>query len=650
MLTSRLVVKDITRWQDGAAPVETVEQLSNEAGAALLHDNGVRGTQKELESASRDFGGQPLGLGLLASFLKETQNGDVRRRDHIRDLTSDAENPSHDHARRVMKSYEKEWLVGRPVLRTIMHIVGLFDRPASGDCLDALRAEPPILGLTEEIVKLEKSGWQRAIGRLREVRLLAPPDPVEPDALDAHPLVREWFGERLKEVNEATWKAAHGRLYEYLSNNTNEGETPSLEDLAPLYQAIAHGSRAGRHQEVLNKIYVRRLCRLRRDGQLDFYTLRALGAFGSDLAAISWFFDKPYETTIGAFTEDEQSWVLTIAASLLRARGRFAEALLAARVGLRMYEMAKVWQNAAIGAANLGEVELLIGEVDLALITAAKSIEFADKSGDEHVMMGNRATYADVLHAAGRTDEAETFFADAENRERKRSPASPLLYSQRGYQYCELLLAKGDWTNAFNRAVRALERGGSRYPLLDQARDKTTLARANFGSALGASARSTEARNFARAASIHFKEAVDALRASGNIDDVPRGLLANAAFRRSIGDWNGAVRNLEEVEEIAEPGPMQLFLCDMALEHARLAFAKSEAFAPLNGLTDDSPSKPGRPSEAERLSLYEVAAKHLMIAADYLEECDYHRRDEELAELQAVLRGEKKFAELPPRV
>ena len=41
-----------------------------------------------------------------------------------------------------MEFYEKEWLAGQPVLLAILHIVGLFDRPASGDCLKALRAKP----------------------------------------------------------------------------------------------------------------------------------------------------------------------------------------------------------------------------------------------------------------------------------------------------------------------------------------------------------------------------------------------------------------------------------------------------------------------------------------------------------------------------
>ncbi len=283
VLTSRVAVADIQRFKDGAAPVVDVERLSDEAGAELLRDNDVWGIDKELRAASHDFGGHPLALTLLASLIKETQNGDVRRRDHIRGLLADADNPRHDQARRVMESYEKEWLADQPVLLAILHCVGLFDRPASGDCLKALRAKPAITGLTDALVDLSDDQWRRAVERLREVRLLAPVDPSDPDALDAHPLVREWFGGRLKQTNEAAWKAAHSRLYEHLRDTTQEGQTPTLADLAPLYHAIAHGCRAGRHQEALEDVYTNRICRRQSDGEFEFYSYRKLGAISSDL-------------------------------------------------------------------------------------------------------------------------------------------------------------------------------------------------------------------------------------------------------------------------------------------------------------------------------------------------------------------------------
>jgi hypothetical protein len=194
-----------------------------------------------LKAATKAFGGHPLALGLLASFLKETQFGDVRRRDHVRAYLADPENPRHDHAKRVMESYEKEWLADRPVEHAIMHIVGLFDRPASGDCLRALRKKPAIKGLTDVLVDLDDDQWRRALARPREVRLLSPSDPSASDTVDAHPLVREWFGERLAHANSSAWHAAHGRLYEHLRDTTKEGPTPTLADLTRLYQAVAPG-------------------------------------------------------------------------------------------------------------------------------------------------------------------------------------------------------------------------------------------------------------------------------------------------------------------------------------------------------------------------------------------------------------------------
>ncbi len=246
----------------------------------------------------------------------------MRRRDRIRELLDDPENPRHDHARRVMESYEAEWLGGQPVPHAIMHMVGLFDRPASGDCLSALRRKPAIPGLTDAIVDLDEGAWQRAVARLRDVRLLAPRDCAALDSLDAHPLVREWFGQRLERTNPHAWRAAHGRLYEHLRDTTEEGQTPTLKDLAPLYQAIPHGCRAGRHQEALDEIYTDRICRRQAGRQMEFYSFYRLGAYGSDLAAMSWFFEKAYGTPVATLMHGY--WLLGCAAVALRAQGRIS--------------------------------------------------------------------------------------------------------------------------------------------------------------------------------------------------------------------------------------------------------------------------------------------------------------------------------------
>ena len=188
---------------------------------------------------------------------------------------------------------------------------------------------------------------------------------------------------------------------------------------------------------------------------------------------------------------------------------------------------------------------------------------------------------------------------------------------------------------------------------LDIALDALTLGRADLGLALENVAPEqpgTRASANGHTAQALLGEAVDGLRAAGTSHHLPRGLLARAALHRSVGDWGGATRDLDEVEEIAEPGPMRLFLCDMALERARLAFARIEGFAPLNGLIDDSPTQPAPPGAEESAKLAEEARLNLATARELIERCGYHRRDEELAELEAVRDGRRRFADLPPRV
>jgi hypothetical protein len=578
-LTSRLAVKDIARWEDGATPVVDVERLSDEAGAALLRDNGVWGTDKELKAAAHDFRGHPLALGLLASLLEETQKGDTRRRGNIRQYFPDAKNPGYDHARRVMESYEKEWLSGQPVLLAIMHMIGLFDRPASGNCLKALRAEPAIEGLTDRIVKLDEAEWQRAITRLREVRLLAPPDPAAPDALDAHPLVREWFGERFQHSNEVAWKAGHGRLYEHLRDTTKEGKTPTLEDLAPLYQAIAHGCRADQHNEALF-IYTERICRRMPSGDFEFYSKKKLGAWSSDLSCIWWLFEKPYEVPFRTIDKKYQSWLLGDAAWSLRAQGRLMEALPVWHIDLTIVEKENDWHNAATVATNLSECETHLGELTAALANAREAVTHARRTGEKRAISIARANLAASLHMIGQFGRAAQIFR---NLERDEMP----LVSMSGYSCCNLLIDKGNWEEVRKRAKIAIDIAQRGHWLADVSTATMTLGRSSFGLALQSvvkkkSSKVSESR--ASDAWTQLCQGVEGLRATGWDEYISRGLVARAAFHRGVGDWDGAARDLDEVEEIAEPGPMRLFLCDTALERARLAFTKIEAFAPLNGM------------------------------------------------------------------
>jgi tetratricopeptide (TPR) repeat protein len=102
----------------------------------------------------------------------------------------------------------------------LLRIMGLFDRPAPWAAVLAVLAPPEIAGLTDGLGKVTSGEWREAVAALRQDGLVNPaPDgsaELGPGRLiDAHPLVREYFGRRLALASPEAFKAAHGRLYDH---------------------------------------------------------------------------------------------------------------------------------------------------------------------------------------------------------------------------------------------------------------------------------------------------------------------------------------------------------------------------------------------------------------------------------------------------
>src|SRR6516165_620355 len=110
-----------------------------------------------------------------------------------------------------MESYQS-WLGEGPEL-AILRMLGLDDRPADEKALEALLKPPAIRGLTESLTDLSPIQWRTIIGKLRRARLIAREDPHSPGSLDAHPLIREYFGEQLRSQQTEAWKECNTRLY-----------------------------------------------------------------------------------------------------------------------------------------------------------------------------------------------------------------------------------------------------------------------------------------------------------------------------------------------------------------------------------------------------------------------------------------------------
>ncbi|HEV7427188.1 MAG TPA: hypothetical protein VGQ46_12545, partial [Thermoanaerobaculia bacterium] len=535
--------------------------------------------------------------------------------------------------------FEREGAQGQRQL-AILRLLGLFDRPVSKSCLDALRKRPAIAGLTVPLVALESREVTAVKHRLEDIQLLT----VQADgSLDAHPLLRAYFGQRLRDGQPDAWRAAHRRIYEHLCTTTPDKPDATLEDLQPLYQAVAHACHARMQQDACNDVYRDRIQRGR-----EAYASRKLGAFGSDLGAVACFFESPWSRVSPALTDAAQAFLLSQASFRLRALGRLNEALEPMRAGLKATERLKDWENAAIDTGNLSDLQLTLGDVAGAVGYADRSVTYADRSGDAFQRTGKRAALANALHHLGRQEEADARFSEAEQMQAERQPYYPLLYSLQGFQYCDLLVSEVEREAAKAEgerhkdehlaACRAVEKRATQTlnwaeqnnsPLLDMALNHLTMGRAALYAAILESRRaqrelgqifpsatSEESQRVFATAATELDHAVSGLRRAGQQDHLPRGLLARAWLRSLTGARTGAEsaqRDLDEAWEIAERGPMPLHLADIHLYRARLFFR--EATYPWESPQHDL-------AEARRLIF-----KH-----------GYLRRKEELEDAEAALK------------
>jgi len=625
VVTTRYGIPDLRAYVGQTVAEKKLARLSTEAGVALLQSFGVKGSLRktipspdgrtlwnEFEELVEDVKGHALTLNLLGSYLRDAHGGDIRKRDLLRLSEADAEEQG-GHAFHVMDAYveslaDSGWTAddqakGRRAL-ALLRLLGLFDRPATAGTLAALWEGEAIAGLTEPLIGISEAQRNLALQRLEEAKLLTVMREHGSgvlDALDAHPLLREYFGQRVREAQPEAWRAAHRRIYEHLCATTKDKPDATLEDLQPLHQAVAHGCNAGLQQEACDNVYFDRIVRRR-----EFYSTRKLGALGSDLGAVACFFETPWSRVSTALTETSQAWLLAVAAFNLRALGRLAEALEPMRAGLEMRIKQENWKNAANGANNLSELELTLGEVAGAVADAEQSVAYADRSSDAYERILRRTTHADALHQTGRREEAEARFREAEQMQAKDQPDYPLLYSVQGFQYCDLLLseaereakAKGELKKEEGLAVcRAVAERATQtlkwdeqnqLSLLTIASDHLTLGRAALYAAILESrihqrepaqtsppATSEKSQRGFTTAATELEHAVSGLRRSGMQDHLPRGLLTRAWLRSLTGARTGpesAQSDLDEAWEIAERGPMPLFLADIHLYRARLFF------------------------------------------------------------------------------
>lgn len=531
----------------------------------------------------------------------------------------------------------------------------MFNRPADKGAIDALRAAPSVPNLTDTLQGLSEATWRQVLAKLRRARLLVESNPNQPEKLDTHPLIRDHYRQQLKRTRHEAWQEGNNRLYEYLKSTAKE-LPDTIEEMTPLFEAVAHGCNANRYLDALNEVYGRRIQR----GDKG-YSMKKLGAFSADLEALSSFFDRPWNQLVDGLPTVTKSYILHQVGLDLQALGRLAEAVQPMREALDVRVRQKFWGGAARSANNLSEHYLMMGNIAEAISHARQSVDLADRAakafsrGDLlrlvslrawvdiwraarsysksikkrkrslvgtlrqlrvsrreilaenlHVRIVSRATLGDALHQAGRLTEAEIIFREAEEMEKKGDRNYTFLYSVPGFQYCDLLLGQGKYKEVQDRAMYTLEiaerQGASSLTF--------ALGSLSLGHAHLLQTQIEDTGDFIQATN-HLRQAVSELREAAMEGFIAPGLIARADLHQVTHDLEAAQVDLDEALSIVTRYGMGLHEADCHLAYARLNIDRGET---------------------------EQARSNLAIAEEIIGRLGYHRRDNQFKELKQQIR------------
>ncbi|HKR04442.1 MAG TPA: ATP-binding protein, partial [Bacteroidia bacterium] len=478
MITTRLQVTGLERYKNNIH-FENLELISSEAGRTILRMTDVKGEDHALEEAVSNFGNHALAINLLAKYLYKQPGHHISYIPHTESVAHLSPprriiEAFYQYLLSTGKTAETELLLlsglfdrpfeqetilvlinpdiifeGLPKTKNvtkdpaILEMMKKLDVKYKNDLVTRLSeylngpdddlarkyiqmvksdkgVDEPIEypKLTTPLKHLTLNNFHITLNNLRNVGLFYPASKHNETEIDSHPLIREHFADKLNAEYPELYRQANLTFYEYykaLPEKLYGKYLPdTLEEMEPLFMAVTHGCKAGIHQEVFYSVYWERI-----DRKNKFYSTNQLGAFGSDLACLSNFFENLWGKPVENITKSEKAMVLSWAGFRLHALGRLIEASEPMKASLQICIKQDEWKKAAANASNISQIYLTAGEVHNAVKYGQQAVEYADKSEDDFQKESKRCTYADALHQAGDYKQAASLFAEAETMQKK---------------------------------------------------------------------------------------------------------------------------------------------------------------------------------------------------------------------------------------
>lgn len=533
VITSRISVRDLLAFDDGRIQTLQLKSLQPDDGIALLRNMGIVGDQADMEAAVAEYFGHPLCLALLGGYLKVVHDNNIA---HFRTLNLLADEEAHGgHASKIVRAY-LNWF-GGSFEKSLLNLLGLFDRGISLHDIKLLVITETIPGLTEELSGLSSVQWSYALKGLDDANLISVDNRDSQLVIDCHPLVRDFLRQHTQIEHPDIWYKGNSLIFRYLQDLVVEKPNTMVE-LELLFRAVVHGSRAGLYVEAF-ELYFERIKRKQ-------FSMFNEGSHHADQSRIRSFFTKPWTSPVPQLSESAGFYLLSCAAANLIYLGGIEEAIEPSMLSIQWFQKNDNWFEAAMTAGPLISMLIAAGRLPEARKQLQDNLESVEKADNPVLTAVALSIDAYLCFLEGDSESAGQLFERAELVLNKTDPDCAVACPTISSYYCKFLLESGEKEKALQRALQTLEwrESGAWQVTID-----TTSLHATDLMVLGLIY--LELGNFTQSER-HLNHQVELLKAANEWLYLPAGLISRAKLHLLSSRFLEAQQDLEEAQTIAK--------------------------------------------------------------------------------------------------
>ncbi len=558
VITSRMAISDFSPFDDGRIQSLQLNHLSTADGVQFLRNMGIKGDNADMEAAVSEYAGHPLCLSLLGGYLSVVHGGNVSKYTKLNSLVD--VQPYDIHANKIVLAY-LNWFEGS-FERSLLNLLGLFDRGISLSDVKKLASTESISGLTEELLGLSVAQWGYAVKKLDDANLISVDNRGSRCMIDCHPLVRDFLNEHIKTETPDIWTKGNSLIFRYLQSHAAESPSTMVQ-LEPLFRAVIHGTRAGLYEEAF-QLYFKRIKR-------EQFSMFTEGSHHADQSCIRCFFLRPWTDPVSQLPETASFYLLSCAAANLIYLGKIDEAIGPSMRSIQWFQKNERWFEAAATAGPLVSMLIAGGRLQ----DARQQVDLVRESvrkADNAVLTAVAASVEAYLYfLEGDRESARQLFEQAELCLNETDPGCVIACPTISSYYCKYLLDSGESEKALQRSLKTI---GWRESKSWQVAVDTTSLYASDLFVLGLIY--LDLGDIQQAAQ-YLNRQVELLKAANEWLYLPSGLIARAQLYLRTSQFSLARQDIEEALAIAQKTAAQfseweayIALAELSLEVADL--------------------------------------------------------------------------------